>query len=57
MTADVALGEIEWLGDRRSVEIVLSESNDSLIGTEMFEGCKLIVDYSSRSVSISENDN
>ena len=56
MTADVALGEIEWLSERRTVEIILSESNNSLIGTEMFEGCKLLVDYSSRDVSVLESD-
>lgn len=56
MTADVALGEIEWLGQRRTVEIILSESNDSLIGTEMFEGCKLLIDYSSRYVTVSQEN-
>ena len=33
MTADVALGEIEWLGKRRNVEVIISESHDALIGT------------------------
>lgn len=56
MTADVALGDIEWLGQRRTVEIILSEGNDSLIGTEMFEGCRLLIDYTSRSLSISQKD-
>jgi predicted aspartyl protease len=37
MTADVALGEIEWLGQRRTVEVILSQGDDALIGTEMFE--------------------
>jgi len=53
MSADVALGEIEWLGKPRSVEVIMSEGNDALIGTELFEGAKLVVDYANRSVSIS----
>jgi clan AA aspartic protease len=56
ISADVALGEIEWLGKRRSVEVVISESNDALIGTEMFEGATLVVNYASRLVSISRDD-
>lgn len=47
MSADVALGEIEWLGQRRTVEVILSQGDDALIGTEMFEDAKLIVDYAS----------
>ena len=53
MTADVALGEIEWLGERRSVEVILSESNDALIGTEILEGAKLVIDYADRVINLS----
>ena len=53
MSADVALGEVEWLGQQRIVEVILSEGNDALIGTEMFEGAKLIVDYANRLITIS----
>ena len=56
MSADVALGEIEWLGQRRIVEVVLSEGNEALIGTEMFEGAKLVVDYAHRTVTISRRE-
>ena len=52
MAASVALGEIEWLGELRKVEVILSESNDALIGTEMFAGAKLVIDYADRTVSI-----
>ena len=52
MAASVALGEIEWLGEQRTVEVILSESNDALIGTEMFAGAKLVIDYANRAVSI-----
>lgn len=54
MSADVALGEIEWFGQHRTVEVILSEGEDALIGTEMFEGAKLIVDYANRLVTISQ---
>lgn len=53
MSADVALGEIEWLGQDRIVEVILSRGNDALIGTEMLEGAKLIVDYANRLTTIS----
>jgi clan AA aspartic protease len=55
MTADVALGEIEWLGERRSVEVIMSEGNDALVGTEMLESAKLTVDYANRLVTISRD--
>lgn len=53
MNADVALGEIECLGQRRTIEVILSQGNDALIGTEMLDGAKLIVDYGNRLVTIS----
>lgn len=56
MSADVALGEIEWLGKRRNVEVIISESNDALIGTEVLEGATLVVNYANRLVSISCDD-
>ena len=48
------LEKIEWLGQHRTVEVILSEGEDALIGTEMFEGAKLIVDYANRLVTISQ---
>jgi clan AA aspartic protease len=56
MTANVALGEIEWLGEQRSVEVIISETNDALMGTEMFEGATLVVDYVNRRVTIMRNE-
>ena len=52
MSADVALGEVEWLGQQLTVEVILSQGNDALIGTEMFQGAKLIVDYANRLATI-----
>jgi len=54
MTADVALGEIEWLGQRYTGEVILSESDDALIGTEMLDGGTLVIDYADRSVTITK---
>lgn len=56
MSADVALGEIEWLGERRNVEVIISEGNDALIGTELFDGAKLKIDYVSGVVTISHGE-
>lgn len=52
MVADVALAEINWLGQNHTVELILSEGDDALIGTEMFEGAKLLIDYRSQQVTI-----
>jgi len=52
MMADVALAEIEWLGQSRTVEVSLSEVDDALIGTEMFDDATLVIDYANRSVTI-----
>ena len=51
--ADVALAEVKWLGERRNVEVVMNEGSDFLIGTELFEGAKLVIDYANRLVTVS----
>src|SRR5688572_10219945 len=56
MSANVALGEIEWLGERRNVEVIISEGNDALIGSELFEGAKLVIDYVRGVVTISRGE-
>jgi len=56
MAADVGLAQVEWLGERRHVEVIISESDDALMGTEMFEGTKLVVDYREGSVTIFRDD-
>jgi clan AA aspartic protease len=52
MAADVALAEVEWLGARCVVEVIMSEGDDALVGTEMLENTRLVVDYRERSVAI-----
>ena len=56
MSADVALGEIVWLGENRSVEVIMSEGNDALIGTELFDEAKLVIDYIGGVVEISRRE-
>ncbi len=50
--ADIAELEVEWLGARRAVEVIINDGGDALLGTEMLEGSRLIVDYSAYSVTV-----
>jgi predicted aspartyl protease len=52
MTAEVGLGEIEWLGKLRTVELIGSKGNDALIGTELLESTALNIDYIASTVRI-----
>lgn len=49
--ADVALAEVEWLGTTRTVRVIVSE--DTLLGTELLDGTKLVIDYVAHTVTIS----
>jgi clan AA aspartic protease len=53
--ADVALAEVEWLGVRRTVRVIVSE--DALLGTEMLEGTRLIINYVACTMTISDEVN
>ena len=53
MLAQVGLVHIEWLDQVRKTEVIVSESNDALIGTELLTGTTLHIDYVSRAVRIS----
>ncbi len=52
--ADIAELEIEWLGERRWTEVLVSASEDTLLGTEMLEGTRLTIDYAAHTVTISD---
>lgn len=54
--ADVALAEVEWLSEERTFEVILSEGEDSLLGTEMLDGVLLRIDYAARTVVIDKAD-
>jgi clan AA aspartic protease len=45
ISTDMALAEVEWLGARRIFEVIVGESEDSLLGTEMLVGARLVIDY------------
>ena len=49
--AVVALAEVEWLGAVRTVRVIVSE--DTLLGTELLDGTKLVIDYVAHTLTIS----
>jgi len=49
-SADIALAQIEWLGEVRSVDVLVKD--DMLIGTQLLEGTQLVVDYEARTLTI-----
>ena len=54
--ADIAELEVEWLGESRAVEVIISDGDDSLIGTQMLDGSRLVVDYMNYIVTVSNED-
>jgi clan AA aspartic protease len=53
MTSEVGLAEIDWLGIRRQIEVIVSEGHDALIGTELLIATTLTIDYNANTVTIS----
>lgn len=54
LVASLALREIQWLGERRSVRVVVSEGYDSLIGTELLDGNRLVINYVANTVTLAD---
>jgi predicted aspartyl protease len=52
--ADIAELEVEWLGENLAVEVIISDGDDSLLGTELLDGSRLLVDYINYTVTISD---
>jgi clan AA aspartic protease len=52
--ADIAELEIEWLGKSRAVEVIISDGDDSLLGTELLDGSRLVIDYVAYTVTVSD---
>jgi clan AA aspartic protease len=52
--ADIAELEVEWLGGLRAVEVIISAGEDSLPGTELLDGSRLIVDYINYTVTVND---
>ena len=51
--ADIAELEVEWLGERQAVEVIISDGDDSLLGTEMLDGSRLVIDYVAYALTVS----
>jgi clan AA aspartic protease len=52
--ADIAELEVDWLGEGRAVEVIISDGDDSLLGTELLDGSRLMVDYINYTVTVSD---
>ena len=52
--ADIAELEVEWLGKSQPVEVIISDGDDSLLGTEMLDGSRLVIDYVAYALTISD---
>jgi len=53
-TADIGIAEVNWLGDNFSIRIVISNSEDALIGVEMLIDTILKIDYTKATVTITK---
>ncbi|MEP6904225.1 MAG: hypothetical protein ABJA66_21075 [Actinomycetota bacterium] len=51
---EVASGQINWLGKTLSVRILVSETDESLIGTQMLIDSLLEIDYKNLTVKITK---
>ena len=56
MSAQIGLTVIKWLGELREVEVIVSESDDALVGTELLMATTLIIDYPSNTLTISTDE-
>lgn len=54
--ADIAELEIKWLGEGRAVEVIISDEEDSLLGTELLDGSRLVVDYINYTVTVGDEE-
>ena len=52
--ADIAELEVEWLGETRAVEVIVSGGDDSLLGTLLLDGSRLVIDYVNYTVTVSD---
>ncbi len=52
LPAYTSLIDIEWLGQRRTTEVIVSEGIDLLLGTVLLVGTRLMIDYINYSVEV-----
>lgn len=53
-SAPLALAQIEWLGEVRFAEVIVSD--DLIVGTELLDGALLTIDYAARTITISREE-
>jgi|SRR5712691_7130992 len=53
-SAAIALAEFDWLGQRQAARVVVSDGSDSLLGAEMLDGRRLIIDYLNNTVILTD---
>lgn len=49
-SADITVGQVEWLGEVRSVLVIVGEAY--LVGSHLLEGTRLTIDYVQRTVTV-----
>jgi len=54
LIADLAQADVTWLGETRTVEVVVSEGEDALLGTALLDGTRLTIDYVAYTVTVSD---
>jgi len=52
--ADIAELEVEGLGERQAIEVIISDGDDLLLGTGMLTGSRLIIDYIAHALTVSD---
>jgi clan AA aspartic protease len=50
-SADLALAQVEWLGEVRSVVVIVED--EYLVGTQLLEDARLVIDYRQRTLTVS----
>jgi predicted aspartyl protease len=53
-SADIALAQVEWLGEVRYVEVVVR--NDFILGTQLLGGAVLMIDYPNRTLTVTRRE-
>jgi hypothetical protein len=48
--------EVEWLGETRGIEVIVSGGDDSLLGTQLLDGSRLVIDYVNYTVTVSNEE-
>lgn len=51
---ETAIANLIWLGEEFSLQILVSENNEALLGTQMFIDSKLEIDYKNLTVKITK---